>query len=515
MKMERDHRVEPNNRRIAKNTVFLYLRLIIAMAVTFYSTRVVLNALGIEDYGIYSIVCGFVSMFGFLNTSITNGIQRFYNYKLGIGGNQAVVDVYNIALLIQSFMAIVIAILLGSFGYWYLNNEMVIPPERLNAANIIFLCSIISLILLVIQSPFSAAIMAYEKMDYYAVVNIVDSFIKLGIAISLTYISSDRLILYGIMIMFVQLLNLILYYGYCKYHFPHLKIGKSLDKKLFVSIFSFSGWNSLGSFALMLKGQGTNLLLNAFGGAIINAASGVASQIGTTIQAFSLNLIVAFQPQFTQSYAVGDYKRTQQLMLWMSKISYILFCLMAIPLVVDMDYVLKLWLGDNVPEHTATFSILMIIGIGICLFHTTITQTFHAIGNVKTFQIITSLIVCSILPIGWLFLKLGAQIDSVYTISIFVYIANLIVCVALLYHYFKFDIKQYAVMILKCALFTILLSIVPLQVRNAMQPSFLRFICVLFSTLITSVFVSLIILNRDEISMVKKMIQTKLFKHSK
>ena len=189
--------VAQNNQRIARNTLFLYMRLAIVMVVNLYTTRVVLNALGVEDYGIYNVVCGFVTMFGFLNTSMTGGIQRFYNYELGKNGTNAVVKVYNTALVIQMMVAILLAIILEGFGVWYLNCRMVIDVNRLVSANWVFQFSVISLLLLVMQTPYSAAILAYERMDYYAIVSVLDAVIKLGIAIGLPYAVGDKLAIYG------------------------------------------------------------------------------------------------------------------------------------------------------------------------------------------------------------------------------------------------------------------------------------------------------------------------------
>ena len=213
-----------SNQRIAKNTVFLYIRFAVVMIVNLYTTRVVLSALGVEDYGIYNVVCGFVAMFGFLNSSITNGIQRFYNYELGRAGNDAVAIVYNTGFIIQAILSVVISVLLFTVGWWYLNNELVIPEPRIYAANWVFVCSIISLLLVVMQAPYSAAVIAYERMDFYALVSIVETATKLIIACALKYAETDRLVLYGLLLMVLQLLSFVIYLGYCKYNFRWLKV---------------------------------------------------------------------------------------------------------------------------------------------------------------------------------------------------------------------------------------------------------------------------------------------------
>lgn len=475
-----------NNQRIAKNTLFLYIRLAVAMLASLYTTRVVLQALGVEDYGIYNVVCGFVAMFSFFGTSMSNCIQRFYNYELGRGGDAAVVKVYAISLAIQSLVALVLVIILLTIGTWYLNTEIVIPESRITAANWIFIFSIFSLVSVVLQTPYIAAVIAYERMNFFAIVSILDTFIKLGVAYIIQYVDTDRLILYGGMLTLVQILNLSLYICYCVRHFPHLRVIKLkyLDKSLFKKMFSFSGWNILSSFAFMLRGQGTNLLLNAFFGTIVNAANGIASQISYAVQSFSINVMVAFQPQLIQSYASGDYNRTEHLMFVMTKVSYVLFCILAIPLIVEMNYVLDTWLGGVVPDHAIQFSILTVMIMGMGLFHTSITQTIYATGKVMLFQISTSVIVGLILPISWLCLKFGANPESVYIITFVLYILNWLVCLMILHRAFKFDMKRYAVMIVECMILTALSLLCAWLVRIAMPESFVRLISVFLVTLL-------------------------------
>ena len=220
---------EQNNKRIAKNTIFLYIRMAIVMAINLYVTRVVLNVLGVSDYGVYNVVCGFVTMFGFLNTSMANGIQRFYNFELGKKGEDAVVKVYNTALIIQFVLTVGVVILTETIGLWYVNTKMVISPERIVAANWIFHFSVISLVFVIMQTPYSAAILAYERMDYYAVVSIIDAVMKLAIVIILPHLFGDGLILYGLLMMAISILNFILYSVYCRTKFHHLKFKNMFD----------------------------------------------------------------------------------------------------------------------------------------------------------------------------------------------------------------------------------------------------------------------------------------------
>ena len=432
-----------NNKRIAKNTIFLYFRLAIVMLVNLYATRVVLDVLGVSDYGVYNVVCGFVAMFSFLNTSMANGVQRFYNIELGKGGKNAITRVYNTALIIQIILAIIILVLTETIGLWYLNTKMVISPDRLVAANWIFQFSVVSLVFVIIQIPYSAAILAYERMNYYAIVSVADALMKLAIVLILPHLAGDSLITYGLLIMLISIFNFFLYWIYCYKKFEHLLFEKRFDKALFKSMMSFSGWNLFGSFAYILKGQGVNVLINAFFGTVVNAANGIATQVSSAIQAFSTNLVIAFKPQLTQSYAAGDYERTEQLMLSMSKISFGLMCVIAVPIIVEIDYVLGIWLKYDIPQHANIFTVLTIASIMIGILNAPITQVIHATGRMKKYQIATSIVICSILPISWLFLKLGYGASSVFVITIILVAINQIVCMWVLHSLFRFNVQRY------------------------------------------------------------------------
>lgn len=499
--------IESSNKRIAKNTLFLYTRLAIVMIVNLYMTRVVLDVLGIYDYGVYNVVCGFVALFGFINTSMSNGTQRFYNYELGKNGDEALKQVYNNAVIIQSVLATIIVIVTETIGLWYVNAQMEISPERLTAANWIFQFSIISLIFVVLQIPYSAAILAYERMDFYAIISIVDAFIKLAFTMLLPYLNGDRLIGYGFMIMAVSILNFICYYLYCHNKFPNLRFNKSFNKQLFKSMLQFSGWNVFGSFAYVVKGQGVNVLLNAFFGVAVNAANGIAMQVSSAIQTFASNLIIAFKPQLTQSYAKGDYERAEQLMFSMSKISYVLMSIIAIPIMIEMDYVLNIWLKGNIPGHTATFTILTIIAIMIGVFNTPVTQMIHASGQMKKYQLATSIVICSILPISWIFLKLGYGATSVFIITILIVLINQVVCLQVLHSIFKFSISKYIKeVIVPCILVTTVSLFITPYISNVLTPSIWRFIIVTLINLLIVGVLFYLSMNSSEKQIIKSYI---------
>ena len=290
-----------NNKRIAKNTILLSLRMGFVLFLGFYSTRVTLSALGVDDFGIYNVVGGFVSMFVFLNTSMSNGIQRFFNFELGRNGIEGARKVYVTSLVIQFLLLIIILLLTETLGLWYLHNKMVIPVDRFESAQWVFQFSVLSFVLVIMQVPFNAAIMAHERMNYYAFIGILDAILKLIIVLLIPYADCDLLILYSALIAGVSLLNFILAYTYAKKNFEEIGIKPLFEKDLFKSMLSFSGWNIFGTFSNMMREQGLNMILNLFFGPVVNAARGVAYQVTSGLQGFVVNISTAIGAQIDQS----------------------------------------------------------------------------------------------------------------------------------------------------------------------------------------------------------------------
>ena len=467
------------NSRIAKNTLFLYLRMFLVLVVSLFTTRVVLRALGVEDYGIHNVVSGFVSMFAFLNTSMSNGIQRFYNFKLGREGERSLTKVYNTALLIQILLAAIIVVMLETVGLWYVHNKMVIPAERSDVALWVYQFSIVSLVLVVLQIPYSAAIMAHERMDYYAYVSIIDVVLKLAFALYLPYVHNDKLLIYGAFGLCVGLINFLMYFVYCKIKFREIHLQLVFDKELFKEVLSFSGWNIFGTFAYMLKGQGLNVLLNAFFGTVVNAARGVSMMIGNAIQGFQTNIVISSRPQTVQSYAEGDINRVRKLMFSLSKISYLMLFMLSMPVIIELRFILLLWLGEIIPDYTFPFTILILVVMILSSLNTPLSQVVHATGKMRNYQIGTSIIICAILPIAWAVLKLGGGPTSVYVVSIVMTIINQGVCMLLLKKVFPYSIRDYLKEVIwPCFLVTVLATIFPLGLHFILPSSFLRLIIV-------------------------------------
>ncbi|MBQ8704159.1 MAG: hypothetical protein IJ524_07270 [Bacteroidales bacterium] len=379
--------------------------MVIVLIINLFTTRIVLQALGVVDYGVYNVVCGFVAMFGFLNTSMSNGIQRFFNFEYGKNGEEGANKVYCTSLYIQFALTVVIVLLVEPIGVWCLNHKMVIPPDRLVAAQWIFQFSVLSFVVGIMQAPFSAAVTAHERMGFYAIVSVLDAVLKFAIAFLITVVAEDKLIVYGLLMALISVVNIVVYYIYCKRNFKEIRLKKGLNKYLFKSMLGFSGWNLFGSFSGVMANQGIDLVLNFFFGPIVNAARGVANQVNGAVQAFVLNISMAVRPQVTQSYAIGDINRTMSLTYSVSKITCAIVLVLAIPASLEINFLLQLWLGNNVPEHTAFFTIIILLTSLITNLNWATSGVVHATGIMRNYQVSGSLIRMLSVPIAFVILK--------------------------------------------------------------------------------------------------------------
>lgn len=496
------------NSRIAKNTLVLYIRMIFVLLVSLYSTRAILNVLGVVDYGIYNVVAGFVSMFAFLNSSMTNTVQRFFNYEIGFSDKGNLNKVYVTSIQIQAILGVLTVVLLEVVGMWYIKTKMVIPVERLTAAIYVFQLSVFSLFLLILQIPFAAAVIAHEKMGFYAVVSMTDAVLKLIIAIVLPFISYDRLIYYGILMSLISLIDILLYYFYAKRSFREIAYKHLYYKDLFKRMITFSGWNVLDSFAYTMQGQGLNMLMNAFYGPVVNAARGVAYQIQAALSGFTENIAVAFKPQLIESYAKDDHERTKSLMFSMSKLGYIMVYVLSLPISLEVEYILNIWLGGTVPNYTAIFTILVLLNMALGSLNIPISQTVQATGHIQRYQTIRSLIVTSALPLSWLALICGAPAYIIFVILILVNMINQPVSMYLLRKVFKYSYRDYfSRVILPCFLFSVVAPIIPIMIHLIMKESFGRLLLVcIVSVIISLIFVYSIIMTKSEKMFIKVII---------
>lgn len=465
------------NKRIARNSIYMSIRMTVVLLVTLYTTRVVLSVLGVTDFGVYNAVCGFVSMFVFLNTSMSNGIQRFFNYELGRNGTESVTEVYNMSLLIQMILVVLVIVLTETLGLWYLHHKMNIPADRMYAADWIFQFSVLSFVFLILQVPYSAAIMAHEKMDYYAIVGVLDAVLKLGIAIILPYVAADRLVIYGLLLALISVVNFFLYCVYAKRRFSEIRFRPRFHSKVFRRMVSFSGWNIFGSFSHMMKEQGINLVLNLFFGPVVNAARGVTAQVNAGLESFVQNVSIPVRPQIVQSYAVGNTERTMRLMYSVSKLSCLLLYLLSLPIVYETDFILKLWLTDNVPAHTATFLVITIAISFLNSLNAGVSSVVHASGKMRNYQVFSSLAVLMAVPLAYVVLHLGYSAECALWMSFLSMLLAQAVAMFILKSIVDYSITDY----LKSVLWPFVLVVLatcwmPYLVQMLIQPGFVRFV---------------------------------------
>ncbi len=407
-----------NNKRIAKNTIVLCLRMLFTMAVTLYTSRVVLSALGIVDYGIHNVVGGVVAMFSVLNSSMVTSTQRYLTFSLGGDDSDKLKRVFSLSLTIHFFIGIAVVFLVEVVGVWFLNNKLQIPEDRLGAANWVLQMSVIALFFNILQVPYNASVIAHEKMGVFACISVLEVILKLVIVLMLNFGGVDKLVLYSVLLACVSLVVLSIYRISCVRLFSECRYRYVSDKSLFREMMGFAGWNLFGSLAWMGRDQGVNIVLNLFQGPSINASRAVAVQVSNAVQNFANNFTTAINPQITKQYAQGNISEMEILAYRASKISYMLLLFISMPIILNIDFVLDVWL-EEVPEYTSVFIVLILID---CLVHSIFGNPFitslMATGNIRRYQIVLSTIILMIVPAGYLALYFGAQAPSVFVAMI-------------------------------------------------------------------------------------------------
>lgn len=404
--------------RIAKNTFFLYLRSLLVLIITLYTSRVILKTLGIVDYGIYNVVGGVVEMLAFLKVSMSNTFQRYYNYSLGKGDNTGVRDVFQSALFVQIVFALLIFFVAETIGLWFVKNRLVISEARMTAALWIYQISIFSFVLAIIQVPFTSMVIAYEKMNHFAFISIFDAFLKLLFVCILQYINYDKLIFYASLLSLIPLIDMCFYVVICKRNFNTCIIQLNTDKSHFKSLFSFGGWGIIGSLAYTLKSQGINIILNLFFGPVVNAARGIAYQILHAVNMFVESFQTSFRPQLTKSYAQGDFRYMKKLYFSSTKISFFLLWFLSLPLIIETPMILRMWLGDNIPDYTVSFVRLVLFTALVSAYANPTSCLAYATGKIKKFTTYVSGINLMILPVSYVFLLLGGKPTCAMIVSL-------------------------------------------------------------------------------------------------
>ncbi len=395
-----------NTKRIAKNTLMLYVRMLFLMLVGLYTSRVVLEALGENDYGIYNVVGGVVAMCTIISGALTSAVSRFITFELGKGSGAQLGKVYSTAVTIQIMLAVVVAMVAEPVGLWFIDNKMSIDPLRIPAARMVLHFSLLAFVINLMSVPQMAAITAHEKMSAYAYIGMMDGVLRLGAALLIVKSSADRLVCYAALMGGVVLVVRFAYGLYCRSHFAECRYRPAIDRKLLGEMFSFAGWNFIGVSAGVLRDQGGNILVNLFAGTAVNAARGVAFQLNGAIQGFVTNFMTAVNPQITKSYAAGDLDYMFSLVRKASRMSYYLLFVLSLPVLFNTEYLLGLWLKD-VPEHSALFVQLFIIFALSESLSNPLVTTQLATGKIRDYQLVVGGLMLLNIPVSYVLLRMG------------------------------------------------------------------------------------------------------------
>lgn len=404
------------NKIIVKNTIFLYIRTFVSMLISLYTSRKILEALGISDFGIYNVVGGVITMLTFLNGSMSVATQRFLTVELGRKDKGNYNRIFNMAVLIHLGLAALVLVAAETVGLWFVNTYLNIPAGRMSAANWVYQASVLSTILGILQTPYHASIVSHEHMHIYAYVGLGESFGKLLLVLLLMVYPYDRLIFWGFIMFFFQFLMAIIYRIYCIRIFPECKLYLKWDNSVFCSMLRFTGWNMFGTVAWLLKDQGVNILMNMFGGPIANAARGVSCQISGAVQGLTGGFQSAVNPQITKRYAANDSEATCRLLCESSKISYFLLFIIALPVMMEADFILKLWLVE-VPPMAALFTRIILIESLFSTLGAPMVTSLMATGNIKWYQIVVGSSLLLIIPVAYLLLKVEYSIETALIVS--------------------------------------------------------------------------------------------------
>lgn len=414
-----------NNKRIAKNTMFLYMRMLVMMLVMLYTARVVLQALGFENYGIYNVVGSIIVFFVFINNGLSGATKRYIVTEIAKGTKESQQNVFNLTIISHVLIAIVILILSETIGLWVINSVLKIPEGRMFAANICYQFTILTTLVSIMTSPYSATIVAHEKMSIYAYLSILDAILALAIAFLIKIISGDVLIVYASLMCASSIIHAILNYIYCRKHFQMCHFKRPHNKKLLKEIFSYMGWSLTGQGAVVLTNQGVNMLVNIFCGVIVNAAMGISNQITNVVNKFVTNFQVAFNPQITKFYAIKDYKNLIKLVNRSTRYSSYLVLLFMVPICFETQNILSIWLGKY-PEYAVSFSLLTIISIYFEAVTAPLWMVLCSDKNIKKYQIAVSLIFTINFIGSLILLYLGSEPYHVITLRIIVNIILII-----------------------------------------------------------------------------------------
>ena len=473
-----------NNKRIAKNTLLLYIRMLFMMVVSLYTSRVVLNALGVEDFGIYNVVGGVVAMFSMLSGSLSAAITRFITYELGTGNKEKLKKIFSSSVTIQIGLAVLIILLAEAIGVWFLNVKMNIPDSRMVAANWVFQFSILTFAINLISVPYNASIIAHERMSAFAYISILEATGKLAIAFLIVISPIDKLIFYAILMCAVALIVRFAYGAYCKKHFEECTYHFIFDKDLLKRMFGFAGWNFIGASSAVLRDQGGNVVINLFCGPTVNTARGIAFQVNNAISGFVTNFMTALNPQITKSYASGDRDYMMTLIYQGARLSFYMLLLLSLPVLVNTHYILSLWL-KIVPDHAVLFvQLVLIFAMSESISNPLITAML-ATGKIRNYQLIVGGLQLMNLPVSYVLLRMGVFPEIVIVVAIAISQCCLSARLLMLRGMIGLSVRKYLKKVyINVLIVTVIAAILPFWLTNVLTESFMNFILLSLATLI-------------------------------
>ena len=470
-----------NNKRIAKNTLLLYFRMLFMMVIGLYTSRVILDKLGEVDFGIYNVVGGFVTMFAIISGAMTSATQRFLSFEIGKGKEGNVKGIFSTMVYIHLFLAFIVLVVGEAVGVWFLNSHMNFPADRYDAANWVFQLSLLVFILNVINVPYNGALIAYEKMSAFAYFSIFDAVFKLAICYVITLTPFDKLVVYAVLMAFIQILLLVMYFVYCRFKFSECRFTGKFNKEYGKNVGSFVGWNLIGSLSGIAKEQGVNVVLNMFFGPAVNAARGIAYQVLSKLNGFVTNFQMALNPQIIKNYASGERDNMYKLVFRGAKLSYLLLLTLSLPVVIEASLILGLWL-KKVPDYTVVFLQITIFTALLNTLSNPLVISMHASGKVKDYQIVVGGLSLLTLPVVYVALKMGAE---PYWAMIIAFLIEFICHFARLYmlvRSIQFPMLRFLKDVtLRVYVITVLSMLLPVLAYNVIDVTLLRFftVCIL------------------------------------
>ncbi len=491
--------VDSKSKRIAKNTLFLYFRSIVVMLIGLYTSRVILAALGESDYGIYNVVGGVVAMLSMFTGSLSSAISRFITFELGKGSKENLQKIFSSSITIQWVLSLIVIVLAETIGLWFLNTYMNIPEERMVAANWVYQFSIITFVISLLSVPYNAEIIANERMSAFAYIGLFDAFGKLLIAFFIVSSPIDRLVFYAILMCLLGIIVRCLYALYCRKHFEECRYSFTWDRSLLKEMFGFAGWNLIGVASSVLRDHGGNILINIFFGPVVNAARGIAYQVNSAVSTFVSNFMTALNPQITKSYALGDKEYMMKLIFHGARFSFYILLMLSLPILVNTDYILALWLKD-VPEHTVLFvQLVLILAMSESISHPLVTAML-ATGNIRNYQLVVGGLQLLNLPISYVFLRIGAVPETVMVVAIVISQCCLAARLVMLRKMIGLKVRQYFKHVYLNILIVCLLAlIIPVFLRSYLASTFLSFcISVLVCLICTSVSICFVGCDKSE-----------------